>query len=57
MAEEKKEFQRLPTEVVPSNYALELTPNLKDFTFKGILEITAEVSYQICALFAEWVSL
>ena len=44
MGPDKKSFQRLPTEVVPINYKLELTPNLKDFTFQGILEITAEVS-------------
>ena len=48
MSEEKKEkkpFQRLPTDVVPRNYKLELTPDLKAFTFKGKLEITAEVSF------------
>ena len=44
MAEEKKPFERLPTDVVPRNYKLELTPDLTGFTFKGRLEITAEVA-------------
>lgn len=44
MAEEKKPFERLPTKVVPRNYKLELTPDLKGFTFKGTLVITVEVS-------------
>jgi len=43
MSEEKKPFERLPTKVVPKNYKLELTPDLTAFTFKGKLEITAEV--------------
>lgn len=43
MSGEKKPFERLPTNVVPHNYNLELTPDLKAFTFKGKLEITAEV--------------
>ena len=44
MAEEKKPFQRLPTDVVPRNYKVELQPNLSTFIFKGKLEITAEVA-------------
>ena len=43
MSEEKKPFERLPTNVVPRNYNLELTPDLKAFNFKGRLEITVEV--------------
>ncbi len=43
MSEEKKPFERLPTKVVPRNYKLELTPDLKAFTFDGKLEITVEV--------------
>jgi len=39
----KKPFQRLPQDVVPVNYALEITPNIKDFTFAGIEEIAIEV--------------
>ena len=41
--EEKKPFQRLPKDVVPRNYTLELTPDLKGFTFGGKLKIDAEV--------------
>jgi hypothetical protein len=44
MAEDKKPFERLPTNVVPRNYKVELTPDLKAFTFKGVLDVTAEVS-------------
>lgn len=40
---ETKAFERLPADVVPRNYKLELTPDLKAFTFKGHLEITAQV--------------
>ena len=40
---EKKPFERLPTDVVPSNYKVELKPDLKAFTFEGKLEVTAEV--------------
>lgn len=45
MAEEKKPFERLPKTVIPTNYKVELTPDLKAFTFKGSLEVTAVVSY------------
>ena len=40
---EKKPFERLPTNVVPRNYRVELTPDLKAFTFAGRLDVTAEV--------------
>lgn len=40
---EKKPFERLPVNVVPKNYALVLTPNLKDFTFAGEEEVEIEV--------------
>jgi hypothetical protein len=40
---EKKPFERLPTNVVPKNYALILTPNLKDFTFVGEEVVQLEV--------------
>ena len=40
---EKKPFVRLPTKVVPRNYALELQPDLQKFTFSGKLDITVEV--------------
>ena len=48
MAEEKTEqkkvpFERLPTNVVPRNYRVELTPDLKALTFRGRLDVTAEV--------------
>ena len=41
--QEKKPFERLPTDVVPRNYKLELKPDLKALTFEGKLEITCEV--------------
>ncbi|XP_067928547.1 puromycin-sensitive aminopeptidase-like [Watersipora subatra] len=40
---EKKEFQRLPLKVVPSNYNVTLTPDLTAFTFTGSETITVEV--------------
>ena len=40
---EKKPFERLPTSVVPKNYELVLTPNLKDFTFVGEEVVELEV--------------
>ena len=40
---EKKLFERLPTDVVPRNYAVELQPDLKKFVFTGKLAITVEV--------------
>ena len=56
MAEEKKPFQRLPTDVVPRNYKVELQPNLSTFIFKGKLEITAEVAntLAICSVSLAW---
>ena len=42
-SEEKKPFERLPTDVVPVNYKVELRPDLKAWTFQGKLEITAKV--------------
>ena len=41
---ERKPFERLPKDVLPSNYALRLTPNLTNFTFEGIADITVQVS-------------
>ena len=40
---QKKEFQRLPGTVIPSNYALKLKPDLNAFTFEGSEEISVEV--------------
>jgi len=40
---EKKAFQRLPKDIVPSNYALKLQPNLTTFTFEGEETISVEV--------------
>lgn len=40
---EKKPFERLPNNVLPTNYKIELTPDLEKFTFLGKLEITVEV--------------
>ena len=41
---EKKAFERLPVDVVPSNYNICLKPNLKAFTFDGNETISVEVS-------------
>ena len=38
-----KQFERLPTDVLPVNYKMEIQPDLSTFTFKGKLEITAKV--------------
>lgn len=40
---EKKAFQRLPKDIIPSNYALKLQPNLTTFTFEGEETISVEV--------------
>ena len=46
MSEEKKPFERLPSDVVPVNYKLELRPDLAAFTFQGKLDLTAKVQGQ-----------
>lgn len=40
---EVKQFERLPTSVVPKHYGLVLTPDLKTFTFKGEVAIQIQV--------------
>ena len=40
---EAPQFERLPTDVTPVNYKLELQPDLEAFTFTGKLDITAKV--------------
>jgi len=45
MAAEKKAFSRLVKDVVPSNYALRLQPDLAAFTFDGHEDITVQVQY------------
>ena len=39
----KKPFERLPVDVVPINYKVELKPDLEAFTFEGELEVTVKV--------------
>ena len=40
---DKKPFERLPANVVPSNYAITLKPDLKAFTFEGSEVISVKV--------------
>jgi puromycin-sensitive aminopeptidase len=40
------QFTRLPKNVRPVNYALELTPNLGDFTFSGRVVVDLEVNLE-----------
>ncbi|XP_075924071.1 puromycin-sensitive aminopeptidase-like [Petromyzon marinus] len=40
---EKRQFERLPTDVVPKNYELVLKPDLAEFTFEGKEAIDVEV--------------
>ena len=35
--------QVLPTNVKPNHYDLELTPNLSDFTFSGVVKIECAI--------------
>lgn len=41
----KKNFERLPSSVMPLVYDLFLTPDLSNFTFRGEEVITLEVRY------------
>ena len=41
---EMAQFERLPTDVVPVNYKVELQPDLEKFSFDGRLDITAKVA-------------
>lgn len=57
MSEEKKPFERLPTDVVPANYKVELQPDLKAFTFQGKLDITAKVAAEVAnylCMYCDW---
>lgn len=51
MCSTKKSFERLPTNVVPKNYALTLQPNLTEFSFTGKEVIEVEVSIRIFHFF------
>ncbi|XP_072032705.1 puromycin-sensitive aminopeptidase-like [Amphiura filiformis] len=42
---EKKPFERLPKDVTPTNYKLQLQPDLEKFTFDGSVDITVQVQY------------
>lgn len=56
---EKKPFERLPLDVVPINYKLELKPDLNAFTFQGKLEITVKVLicvYEFCLVYVVFVT-
>jgi len=44
MAEEKKQFKRLPKSVKPTNYDLTLEPDLEKFSFKGSAVIDVQVT-------------
>ena len=52
MCSTKKSFERLPTNVVPKNYALTLQPNLTEFSFTGKEVIEVEVSIRIFHFFS-----
>ena len=41
--EVEKPFERLPAKVIPVNYALQLTPDLQQFTFAGTVSIDVQV--------------
>ena len=45
---EKKPFERLPKDVVPTNYNIRLKPNLKTFTFDGYEQIDIQVNNLLC---------
>ena len=45
MTVDKKPFQRLPSDVIPTNYKLRLQPDLQAFTFQGSSEISVQVMY------------
>lgn len=47
---ESKKFERLPKDVIPSNYKLRLQPDLATLTFAGSEEITVEVSSEKCLI-------
>lgn len=46
MTAEKKEFQRLPTDVCPYHYQIFLKPDIKSFTCEGEESVHVDVSYK-----------
>merc|ERR1712098_456723 len=44
MADEKKKFERLSSDVTPINYKLKLQPDLKELTFVGSQDVIVKVN-------------
>ena len=57
MASAKRAFSRLPSTVVPSNYAIHLHPDLEKFTFAGKETISVEVRGKMGGVAGTWLKI